>query len=294
MKIIVTGSLGHISSLLAIKLLSTGQSVTLISSKQEKTKDIEALGASAAIGSVEDRQFVASTFAGADAVYCMIPPNFSAVDQGAYYERIAHSYAEAIRVAGVKRVVHLSSYGAHLPAGTGIIAGSYKAEQILNAISGISLTHIRPAYFYYNLLSFIPMIKSLGYIGSLYGEEDLLAMAAPDDIATAIAAEITQIEGMNKVRYVASDERTCSEIASILGQAIGKPDLNWHILPEEQVLQALRYQGISEELAKSLVELARATHSGMLREDFDKQNVQPGKVKLEAFAETFSSIYQGS
>jgi len=294
MKIIVTGSLGHISSQVATKLLKDGHSVTIISSKQEKRSDIETLGAAAAIGDVGDRQFLTSIFSGADGVYCMTPPNFSEVDQLGYYERIASSYADAIAAAGVKRVVHLSSYGAHLPEGTGIIKGSYKAEQILNSVSGINLTHVRPSYFYYNLLGFIPMIKSAGFIGTVYGGEDRLAMVAPDDIATVVAAEILQIDGTNKLCYVTSDERSCNDIASILGKAIGKPDLKWRILPEEQVFQMLLDNGVDERLVRSLVELASATHSGILREDFDQQPVQVGKVRLENFARTFHSVYQHS
>ncbi len=54
MKIVVTGSLGHISKPLAHELVQKGHSVTVISSKAERKKDIEAMGAKAAIGSMEN------------------------------------------------------------------------------------------------------------------------------------------------------------------------------------------------------------------------------------------------
>ena len=44
MKIIITGSLGHISMPLAPTLVHQGHLVTIISTKPEKQKDIEALG----------------------------------------------------------------------------------------------------------------------------------------------------------------------------------------------------------------------------------------------------------
>ena len=74
MKIILTGSLGHISKPLTTILVQKGHTVTVISSKPEKQKDIEALGATAAIGSIEDVDFLTTTFSGADVVYTMIPP----------------------------------------------------------------------------------------------------------------------------------------------------------------------------------------------------------------------------
>lgn len=44
MKIVVTGSLGHISKPLTVELAEKGHTITVISSKAEKQKDIEGLG----------------------------------------------------------------------------------------------------------------------------------------------------------------------------------------------------------------------------------------------------------
>ena len=68
MKITITGSLGHISKPLTIELLQRGHEVVVISSNPEKQKEIEALGATAAIGSLEDVDFLVKNFTGADAV----------------------------------------------------------------------------------------------------------------------------------------------------------------------------------------------------------------------------------
>lgn len=294
MNIIVTGSLGHISKPLTQSLLGSGHSVTVITSNPEKQQVIEALGAVAAVGSVEDIPFLVKTLAQADAVYCMTPPNFSAPDQLEYYEMIARNYAEAIRQSGVKRVIHLSSYGAHLPAGTGFITGSHRAENIFNSLPGINVTHIRPGYFYYNLLGFIPMIRNAGFIGSVYGDDDKLAMVSPLDIAEAVAQEIVQADSSSTFRYVVSDDRTCREVAATLGKAIGKPDLEWQVLPAGQVKQALLAAGISNNAAENLLELGQAIHSGILREDYEKQVPAPGKIKLEDFAHEFASIYNNT
>ncbi|MDF2433958.1 MAG: hypothetical protein JWP44_3589 [Mucilaginibacter sp.] len=74
MKIIVTGSLGHIGKPLTEELVQKGHTVRVINSKREKQKEIEGLGATAAIGTLEDADFLTTTFTGADAVYTMVPP----------------------------------------------------------------------------------------------------------------------------------------------------------------------------------------------------------------------------
>lgn len=72
MRITITGSLGHISKSLTQELLSKGHEVKVISHNPERQKDIEALGAVAAIGTMEDAHFLANAFQGSDAVYCMV------------------------------------------------------------------------------------------------------------------------------------------------------------------------------------------------------------------------------
>lgn len=109
MKIIPTGSLGNIGQPLATALVQQSHAVTVISSKSDKQAAIEVLGATAAIGSVEDAAFLAATFAGAEAVYLMVPPNFAVADSRAHHRRVGRSYAQAIGQAGVRRVVQLSS-----------------------------------------------------------------------------------------------------------------------------------------------------------------------------------------
>src|SRR5687767_11369465 len=100
MKIVVTGSLGHVGKPLTIELLQKGHQVTVISSHQDKQHLLESLGATAAIGTLEDVQFLSSVFEGADAVFVMIPPNFSEPDQVAYYRRLATNYKQAIQQSG--------------------------------------------------------------------------------------------------------------------------------------------------------------------------------------------------
>jgi len=109
MKIIITGSLGHISKPLAQELVQKGHAITVISSNPDKQKDIEAIGATAAIGSVEDVSFLAKTFTGANAVYTMLPPfKFQEnpdLDAREEARRLSSNYVTAIQQSGVKKVV---------------------------------------------------------------------------------------------------------------------------------------------------------------------------------------------
>ena len=298
MKIVLTGSLGHIGRPLTEKLVEKGHSVTVISSNPEKQKDIEALGATAAIGKLQDADFLTATFTGADVVYCMLVGFFNAnIDIKTFAENIANNYVQAIRQSGIKRVVYLSTIGAHTDQDNGPLALHYYAENILKKLpSDVGLTFMRPVGFYTNLLGFINTIKTQGVIASNYGADDKKPWVSPIDIAAAVAEEITTLFVGRKVRYVTSEEISCNEIASILGAAIGKPDLKWIIISDEQLLNGMIAAGMNPRIAAGLVEMTNS-HSGKLYEDYYLNQPVLGKVKIKDFAKEFAMVYnqkQGS
>ena len=297
MKIIVTGSLGHISKPLTEDLVQKGHHVTVVSSKAEKQKDIETLGAVAAIGSLEDALFLEETFTGADAAYCMVPPaNYfdQNLDLLAYYHRLGNNYAQAIRQSNVKRVVNLSTIGGNLEKGNGILLGAHDVEEILNKLPpDVAITHMRPTSFFYNLYGYTEMIKNTGVIKANYGAEDIVPWVSPLDIAVAIAEEIVTPLAGRRVRYVASDERTCNDTARVLGAAVGKPDLKWTIISGEQMQSGLEAAGMNPRIAAGMVEMYAGFHSGLLSEDYYRHKLEVlGKVKLEDFAKEFAAAFQ--
>lgn len=296
MKIIITGSLGHISQPLAKELVEKGHTVTVISSKAAKKPAIESIGAIAAIGSLEDVEFLKTAFTGADAVYTMIPPptNFfdPELDVDVFFSKMISNYVQAIKHSGIKRVVHLSSIGAHMEKDSGLIMAYHRGEAVMTAIPGISLTIMRPTAFFYNLLSFIPVIKSAGMIMSNYGAEDMISWVSPVDIAAAITEELLSADGESKIRYVASQELTGNEVAAILGAAIGKPELKWIVVSDKEMLAAFTGFGMPESLARGLIEMNSKMHTGELFEDYYQHKpALMGKVQMATFAKEFAAVY---
>ena len=293
MKIILTGSLGNISKPLAIALGQQGHAVTVISSKPDRQAEIEALGATAAIGKVEDVDFLTATFTGADAVYLMVPPHFAVADSRAYHQQIGRNYAQAIQQSGVRRVVQLSSWGAHLAEGTGGILGSHDVEVILRAVPGIGLTQLRPTSFYTNFYTSVGMIKGAGMMGANYAGDVKVAFVHPRDIATAAAEELTKpaTTTSQNVRYVASDERTADEVAQAFGAAIGQPNLKWVAFTDEQMRGNMTSHGVPAARANEVVDIYASINSGKLGEDYWQHRPTLGQVKLEDFAREFAAAF---
>lgn len=292
MKIIVTGSLGNVGKSLTAELVQKGHQVIGIIKDQEKQKDLEALGANAAVGSLDETEFLVSTFNGADAVFCMIPPNYTTTDSRGHYRKIGNCYAEAIKETGVKRAVHLSSWGAHLDKGTGFILGSHDVEGILNELTNTAVTHLRSGFIDYNLYNFVGMIKGMGFIGANYGGNDKIVIADPKDIAVAATEELQMPSSGKNVRYVASEDMTANEVAQILGEAIGNPNLKWETFTDEQARIGMEQQGLPAEVIANAIELGAAIHSGKMREDYDLHKpTAMGKVKIKDFAKEFAVAF---
>jgi len=295
MKYVLLGSLGNINKPLAEKLIAAGYDVTVVSSNQNRAAQITALGAKAAIGNIDDNAFLTQTFTGADVVFTLIPPVHEVENWKQYIHNIGKNFAEAIKAAGVKKVVNLSSIGADLPDGVGPVSGLHLAELELNKLTGVDIKHLRPGYFYTNLFASIGMIQHAGIFGNNFGAEAPIIMTHPNDIAEVAAEELLNLNFTGQsVRYIASDVRTSKEVATILGAAIGKPELPYVEFTDEQNLEGAIQAGLPKEIASNYVEMGVAIRTGIMFEDYRKHPVILGKTKLEDFAKDFAAVYSKS
>ena len=298
MKIVLTGSLGNIGKPLTRELVQKGHTVTVISSSLERKKEVEQLGAQAAIGSMFDADFLAATFTGADIVYLMETMEAAGdlfdkeVDFISRITEIGSNYKKAIEQSGVQQVVHLSSVGAHTDTGIGILLFHHNVEKLLRQLpEAVSIKFIRPVGFYINMFSFVQTIKSKGAIISNYGGDTKEPWVYPTDIASVIAEEIERPFAGRTVRYVASDEVAPNEIAKALGEAIGKPDLQWQVISDEQLLDNWLRIGFNPQVARGFVELQASQGNGSLYEDYYRNKPVLGNVKLAEFAAEFANVY---
>ncbi len=290
-KYIITGSLGNISRPIVEGLVAKGKEVSVITSKEDKVGAIEQLGAKALVGDVNDASFLKKAFHGADVVYTMIPPVWQVSDWRKAQNRIADSYIAALEANGVQYVVNLSSVGAHLGHGCGPVDGLYDFEQKLNQVAGLRVKHLRPAYFYHNFLSQIPMAKGAGIMGSNFGGNGTLFLVHPADIAQVALEELLALDFTgSSVRYIAGDERDGKEIASVLGKAVGK-ELGWVEFTDTQQKEGLLGAGLPETIALGYTQMGEALRNGSQQEDIRRHRPVFSPIKLEDFAAEFARAY---
>jgi uncharacterized protein YbjT (DUF2867 family) len=101
------------------------------------------------------------------------------------------------------------------------------------------------------------------------------------------------IRGKQTRELLGQSDLTYTDVATIIGKAIGRPDLNYVQAPDDQFRSALVQMGMSEQFARLLLEMTAALNSGKMRalEPRARQNSTP--TSFETFvAEVFVPAYQ--
>jgi uncharacterized protein YbjT (DUF2867 family) len=290
---VITGATGNTGKPIATGLLEKGHKVRIISRSAEKAKDLTDKGAELFPGDTYDHNLVKSAFSGADAVYAMIPFDATALDYTASQVKHTNSIAEGLKSAGVKHVVLLSSVGAHLTEGAGVVQGLQKAEAIFSAIDGLNAIYLRAGYFMENTLMQAGAIKFMGAMGTPVHGDLKIPMVATRDIAAVALRYLLDLSFTGKnVDYVLGQrDISYNEIASIYGKVIGKPDLQYYAGSYEEGKQAMMQMGLGESVVAKLIEFIRSMNEGHVLADAKRTPANTTPTSIEDFAHIFRTVY---
>jgi len=293
---VVAGATGHTGNVVAEALLSRGEKVRVIGRTAERLKALAAKGAEPFAADLADAAGLAKAFAGAKAVYVMLPPNLASSDYPSFQKRVTDAIVAALRSTGVSHAVTLSSIGADKPDKTGPVLGLHYLEEELNRIDALNVLHLRAGYFMENTLAQTGIIQNMGMaVGPLHPDLKL-PMIATRDIGEAAADILLSLDFRQKETRELLGQRdiSMSEVAQSIGSAIGKPGLRYIQAPDEQVRPALVQLGVSSNMAGLLLAMSASLNSGYMRalEQRSAKNTTP--TSYETFVrEQFLPQYRG-
>lgn len=265
-KIVVLGATGTVGSKIAEILLKDGHQVTLIARHTEKLEKYRKSGAAIIAADITDVAIVANAMRNADSAFVLMPDNVKAENTRAYQRQITGLLIEAIQASGIKYIVNMSSLGAHMHEGTGIMAGTGEQEVRLNQLENVNVLHLRSAYFMENFLRTIGVVKNMGFNGTAADGDHAIPMVATKDVAQVAARYLSNTDFTGKVvqAVMGPGNYTIREFTTLIGAAIGKPDLSYVQLPVEQARQAFLNNGFSEDFVDNLIEMGTAIKSGFM------------------------------
>ncbi len=290
--IAIIGATGKVGSQTTEHLLKAGKNVLLIARKEDELRPYQNRGAEIAVGSASDTHFLSEALKGADIVLTMIPADLNSPDIKSHQDKIGEATIAAIKSAGIKHVVNLSSVGGHTEENTGIVAGLARQEIRLNALEGVNVLHLRPTSFMENYFSNIPMIRNNGILGSVLQPDVTFPLISCRDIAWVIAQELMEpdFSGKSVRALLGPRDYTMLEVSKILGEAIGKPDLQYVQFSPEDMKAGMMQFGVSASVAEAFNGLYEGINHGVFAvEKRDSSSTTP--TTLEEFARIFAQVY---
>jgi uncharacterized protein YbjT (DUF2867 family) len=294
---VITGASGNTGHIIAKQLLSHGHKVRVVARHADQLQPLVIEGAEPFVADLNDRAALTRAFAGARAVYAMLPPNITSQDYRADQDRISGDIASALQSAAVKYAVSLSSLGADKPDKTGPVVGVRYLEQRLNNISGLNVLHLRAGYFMENTLAQAGIVRGTGATAGPLRPDLKLPMIASRDIGAEAADALLNLDfRLQQTRELHGQrDLTMTEAAEIIGKGIGKPDLPYEQISDDQFRTAVIRMGMSPNVAGLLLEMVAALNSGHMHalEARSPHNSTP--TSYETFvAEQFVPAYQST
>ncbi len=267
---VVAGVTGNTGKVVANSLLDRKKDVRVIVRDATKGAPFAARGAAVAVADLTDEKALAAAFTGAQGAYVLLPPNPVAKDFRAQQDATSAAIAAALAAAKVPHVVLLSSIGAHLPSGTGPIAGLHVAEERFRAVASTKATFLRAGYFAENLAGSFGALEQ-GILPSFVPASLPIDMIATKDIGDVAAGLL--LEGPRAgVVDLGGPAATMNDVAAILTRALGKT-ITVAEAPLDAVVPTLTGFGLSENVAGLYREMLEAFGSGRIA-------WEPGHAKL--------------
>lgn len=219
----VMGVTGQVGREVARQLLDAGQSVRAIVRDMAKAALWKAAGCEVVAASWEDSRSIGQAFAGADGVFLMIPPDYDPAPGFPEIRAIIDVALAAIEAAQPKKIVFLSTVGAHVERFS-LLNNSKMVESALRQLD-VPVGLLRAAWFMENAKWDLDAARS-GVIPSFLQPLDHpIPMVAVADIGRTAAemlmdhwrgTRVVELEGPR--RYSAND--IAAGYASALGHEV--------------------------------------------------------------------------
>lgn len=260
----VVGSTGQVGGAVIRALRAEGRKVRALLRDPAKAAPLEALGAETCVGSAEDHAYLQTAFKGVEGVFFMVPPLFHAPDPRSESRVILDAAVHALQASSIPKVVCLSSIGAQLTEGTGLILRVHDMEQALLPLA-MPTAFIRAATFMDNIRMMLPHIRETGTWPTPLEQHDTpMQLIATEDIGTLAARLLTEPwEGKRILELEGPRPYSIHEAAAILSKALNR-SIEVQTIPREQRIPMFQQFGMSPAAAAGMVEMEDGFDAGTI------------------------------
>ena len=257
-----TGTIGH---QVLETVLRSGAPVRVVARDPSRLPDDVRKRVEVVKGSHGDGNVVDLAFAGAEAVFWLVPPDPKAKSVEAAYVDFSRPACAALERHAVKRVVGIGALGRGLPmtAHAGLVTASLAMDDLI-AGTGVSFRARTIPSFMDNILMQLGPIKSKGLFFSPIDGDLRLPACATRDIA-AVAARLLldpSWTGQGHVAVLGPEDISFTDMAEIMSDVLGKP-VRFQRITLEAYKSRFVELGMSEAMAQGMTDMAAAKNQGL-------------------------------
>ncbi|GAA2530068.1 NAD(P)H-binding protein [Winogradskya humida] len=263
--IVVTAPTSTIGSKVLQNLLDADAPVRVVARDPAKLAPGVADRVEVVRGSHADADVVTEAFAGADAVFWLVPANPKAESLDTAYSQFARAGIEAFTAQGVGRVVGISALGrgTAVAGQAGYVTATLAMDDLI-AASGVPYRAVANPSFMENVLRQVGAIKNQGTFYGPTTHDLAVPLIATRDIA-AVSTRLLLDDtwtGFGEVPALGPEDLSYDDMAAIISDVLGKPVRYVQTTPEANLKMALD-QGASEAMAHGRVDMATAKNNGL-------------------------------
>jgi len=263
--IIITAPAGLIGHQVLGNVLSGGEPVRVIA-RDPSRLPAQARGRVEVVqGSHGDIDVVDQAFAGADAVFWLVPPDPHADSAEAAYVDFTRPACDAFKRHGVQRVVGISALGRGTVAArhAGLATASLAMDDLI-ASTGVSYRALTMPSFMDNLLRQVPAIKDRGLFVTPVSGDRKLPSCATRDIAAAAARLLLDgsWSGTGHIAVLGPEDLSYNDMAQIMSEVLSQP-VRYQQIPAQALKDRLTGAGMSDAMAQATADMMIAKDQGL-------------------------------
>ncbi|RAJ32106.1 uncharacterized protein YbjT (DUF2867 family) [Kitasatospora sp. SolWspMP-SS2h] len=261
--IVVTAPTGAVGSLVLSGLLAAERPVRVVARDPGRLPAGMRGQVEVVRGSHGDPEVVDRAFAGARAVFWLVPPDARAADPQAAFSGFTRPACAALVRHGVERVVGVSALGAHFAGPAGLVTASLAADRLI-ASTGVAYRALAMPAFMENLLQQVEAIRAHGEFCSVIETDLRLPTVAAQDVAQAAVRLLLDEgwRGSGNLPVLGPEDLSFREIAAIATEVLGRP-VRYRQVSGARFRAVLTGAGMSERMAAATVEMLEAKNAGL-------------------------------
>lgn len=261
--IVVTAPTGNIGGELLNRLLAGGEAIRIIARDPSKLAANVRNRVEVFQGSHSERDVVMAAFAGADAVFWLVPSDAGALSAEAAYVAFSRPACEALRECGVRHVVGISALGRGWPRNAGHVTATLKADDLI-AETGVAYRALACGSLMENVLRQTAPIRDQAAFywpapadleGTAVASGDVAAMAA-----TLLASR--SWSGVESIPLKGPELLSFGQMCRIMSEVLGKP-IAFHEMSMADMKAMMIGRGGSEAMAQAMVDMLTAKNEGL-------------------------------